>query len=74
MATKKQSQKGSAKIGKVMKGKELPSNVVKADLKRGKYKFTYTTGPFCLPLKTHSIDWGLSEQRHNRAEGTNHGF
>ena len=37
----------------------LPPNAVKGDLKRGKYKFTYTTGPFCLPIKTHSIDWGL---------------
>jgi len=23
------------------------------------YRYTYTTGPFCLPLKTHSIDWGI---------------
>ena len=59
MATEKQSQKGSAKTGKVMKGKALPANVVRADLKKGKYHFTYTTGPFCLPLNVHSIDWGL---------------
>ncbi|MFX1500794.1 MAG: hypothetical protein ACFFDH_07505 [Promethearchaeota archaeon] len=23
------------------------------------YKYTYTTGPFCLPQNTHSLDWGL---------------
>ena len=38
---------------------ELPPNTVKANLKRGRYGFTYTTGPFGLPIKTHSIDWGL---------------
>jgi len=29
------------------------------DSKNNDYKFTYTTGPFSLPLNTHSIDWGV---------------
>jgi hypothetical protein len=40
-------------------GNGLPANAVKANPKRRKYQFTYTTGPFGLPLKTQSIDWGL---------------
>src|SRR5215213_1844445 len=27
--------------------------------KKLKYKNVYTTGPFTLPLNTHSLDWGL---------------
>ncbi len=23
------------------------------------YRYTYSTGPFCLPMNTHSLDWGL---------------
>ncbi len=69
MATKKESQKRSVKKGRakeVTTGplsttpvEELPASAVKADLKKGRYRFTYRTGPFCLPLNVHSIDWGL---------------
>ena len=64
MAARKLSQKGTAGKGpwvplKTTPVQELPPGAVKAGLKKGPYRFTYTTGPFCLPLKTHSIDWGL---------------
>ncbi len=64
MATRRRSQKVAARRGpggRLLRtpAQKLPPNAVKARLARGTYRFTYTTGPFCLPLKTHSIDWGL---------------
>jgi hypothetical protein len=41
---------------------ELPAKAVVVDLQavpRQRYTDTYTTGPFSLPLNTHSIDWGI---------------
>jgi hypothetical protein len=64
MAKRRLSQKASGR--KVSGGRlsrtpaqKLPRNAVKAEVNRGTYRFTYTTGPFGLPIKTHSIDWGL---------------
>ena len=64
MATRRRSQKAAAgrgPRGRVSRtgAQELPVGAVMASPKRGRYRFTYTTGPFCLPIKTHSIDWGL---------------
>jgi len=47
------------KAGSLM---ELPEKAVVAateQLWAKRYKYTYTTGPFCLPRDTHSIDWGI---------------
>jgi hypothetical protein len=38
---------------------QLPKRAVAARPWLTTYKFTYTTGPFSLPLNTHSIDWGV---------------
>ena len=40
---------------------DIPSGAVAVGIKKKKrsYKHTYTTGPFTLPLNTHSIDWGI---------------
>jgi hypothetical protein len=49
-------------IPKTSSPKKLPKKtavVVKAHLWATYYKYTYTTGPFSLPLDTHSIDWGI---------------
>ena len=64
MAARRVSRKASARkvpSSRLLRtpAQELPSKAVKAGLKRGAYRFTYRTGPFCLPIKTHSIDWGL---------------
>lgn len=40
---------------------DLPSGAVAVGRgsKKKRYTHTYTTGPFSLPLNTHSIDWGI---------------
>ena len=41
---------------------KLPAKAVIVDLPTvlmGRYLFKYTTGPFCLPQNTHSLDWGV---------------
>ncbi len=56
MAAKKQ-----ADVPKTTAVKKYPGKLVKSpkSLRRKAYKYTYTTGPFSLPLNTHSIDWGI---------------
>jgi hypothetical protein len=48
---------------KVELTEKLPMKAIIADVSHlaifKSYKYTYTTGPFCLPQKTHSLDWGL---------------
>ena len=58
-STKRGSTKVEAGVLKSSPVKQLPKNAVEARLSSTKYKFTYTTGPFSLPLNTHSIDWGI---------------
>jgi hypothetical protein len=59
------SRKGKGKQEGVPRSspiESLPAGAVAVgDDKSGRrcYRYTYTTGPFSLPLKTHSIDWGL---------------
>ncbi len=69
VAVKKQSASGSktkrgpakvkAGVLKTSPVKQLPKNAVEASVWSTQYRHTYTTGPFSLPLATHSIDWGI---------------
>jgi hypothetical protein len=57
--TKRGSTKVNAGVLKTSAARQLPKGAVTARLWSTSYKFTYTTGPFSLPLNTHSIDWGI---------------
>ena len=69
MAAKKKTSRGSttkrgsatveAGVLRTSPVNELPKNAVEAPLQSTTYRYTYTTGPFSLPLSTHSIDWGV---------------
>ncbi len=64
MAARRVSRKASTRKGPLSRllrtpAQKLPAGAVKASLRKAVYRFTYRTGPFCLPLNTHSIDWGL---------------
>lgn len=69
MAAKKKASKrstkkrGSTKVAtgvlRTSPAKQLPKDAVLSRLWSTAYKHTYTTGPFSLPLHTHSIDWGI---------------
>ncbi|WP_455142864.1 hypothetical protein [Candidatus Hodarchaeum mangrovi] len=52
----------SGKI-KLELAEKLLNNIEKANLEQimlfPRYRYKYTTGPFCLPQSTHSLDWGI---------------
>jgi hypothetical protein len=58
-ATKGKQAKGSSEdVPRSGSIDSLPAGAVAIGDERC-YRYTYTTGPFSLPLKTHSLDWGI---------------
>lgn len=60
---KEVAKSGEMSVHKVQLMEKLPEKAVIADISHlvilRRFTYTYTTGPFCLPQNTHSIDWGI---------------